>query len=629
MRTSLISYRVADFLKQHPPFQSVRIDELLPLAQSGRVTFHSEDEIVCTQGQPCKPWFWVIQQGSVELIEEPAGAIRDLLTVGDIFGADRFAGRENYTYSARTTCDVILYALDLETFAQLRARWLTVDRYVRALLSVQTVPASAGQGEVTAHPAWLPVSALTEAILKAHLVCRSKETSIGEVAAAMLASNCHVAAVTNAAGFPLGIVTDVVLRAALAEGMTAAMAVGEIMQTRFPVAPLGLSLEESILMMLRERESFVVVTNDGSSATPVEGVITETTVQLLSGVSPSLFVRRTKEAESMKELAVLGERVYAFVQQHLNEAGAVGWFSEFLTSFLHTLTVRILELCQTQLEREGFRSPSARWCWVFFGAAGRGELLTPVVPTGALVFDDSCSAEDASWFERLGTRLLEGYAACNLASCNSPVPLPAIAQSAGAWKATFRKLLEDPLFARIHHWRALFDFQAAAGDSSLAEEIRTDIRHLLTDAPAAIALLGNDCLESFPPLTLFQDLVVEVDGSRRSALNLSTTALEPLADVGRVFALAAGDPVPSGTINRLMQAADHFPEHAALILEAAEAVRVLLLEQCRTGIRERSDGCLLYPALLSRYEQLLLKSAFRSVVRVMEFTYANAFSLKV
>jgi CBS domain-containing protein len=37
--TAAISYRVADFLKQHPPFHVMQEEDLLKLARQGRVKF--------------------------------------------------------------------------------------------------------------------------------------------------------------------------------------------------------------------------------------------------------------------------------------------------------------------------------------------------------------------------------------------------------------------------------------------------------------------------------------------------------------------------------------------------------------------------------------------------------------
>ena len=40
MELSAISYRVADFLKQHPPFHAIADADLLQLSAHGRVRFH-------------------------------------------------------------------------------------------------------------------------------------------------------------------------------------------------------------------------------------------------------------------------------------------------------------------------------------------------------------------------------------------------------------------------------------------------------------------------------------------------------------------------------------------------------------------------------------------------------------
>src|ERR1051326_9088277 len=109
MNTSVIRYRVADFLKSHAPFDAVPEPRLIELAGQGRVKFHEADEYIFRQGQPKAPWVWIIQQGRVELVDEAteASQLRDVLGEGDLLGLDRFLGDGAYLSSARTAGDVI------------------------------------------------------------------------------------------------------------------------------------------------------------------------------------------------------------------------------------------------------------------------------------------------------------------------------------------------------------------------------------------------------------------------------------------------------------------------------------------------------------------------------------------
>ena len=94
MRTSTISYRVADFLKQHPPFDLLKEEALLRLAASGRVKMHQRGERIIWQGREPGPFFFVIQQGTVRLVRETDQGedLHDLLGVGDLLGVSRFLG---------------------------------------------------------------------------------------------------------------------------------------------------------------------------------------------------------------------------------------------------------------------------------------------------------------------------------------------------------------------------------------------------------------------------------------------------------------------------------------------------------------------------------------------------------
>ena len=63
MQTGSIRYRVADFLKNHPPFQSMEEEDLLMLAAHGRVKFHESDEFICWQGDSYAPFVFVLEIG--------------------------------------------------------------------------------------------------------------------------------------------------------------------------------------------------------------------------------------------------------------------------------------------------------------------------------------------------------------------------------------------------------------------------------------------------------------------------------------------------------------------------------------------------------------------------------------
>ncbi len=67
MDTSAIIYRVADFLKAHPPFNAMDEPDLLEFASRGRVRFHEAHDYVLWQGQPNQFKVFVIQQGTVSL----------------------------------------------------------------------------------------------------------------------------------------------------------------------------------------------------------------------------------------------------------------------------------------------------------------------------------------------------------------------------------------------------------------------------------------------------------------------------------------------------------------------------------------------------------------------------------
>jgi CBS domain-containing protein len=135
-----------------------------------------------------------------------------------------------------------------------------------------------------------------------------------------------------------------------------------------------------------------------------------------------------------------------------------------------------------------------------------------------------------------------------------------------------------------------------------------------------LRVLANDCLSSLPPLTFYRDLVVEESGERTDTFRLESSALEPLADVARVFSLASGSPLGASTRERFQRARRLLPSQESIFREASETMRVVLFHQARAGLRLRSSGADLPLSILSRLDRQVLKSGFRSIHNLLEYT---------
>ena len=135
-----------------------------------------------------------------------------------------------------------------------------------------------------------------------------------------------------------------------------------------------------------------------------------------------------------------------------------------------------------------------------------------------------------------------------------------------------------------------------------------------------LRVLANDCLATLPPLTFFQDAVIEESGEQSSIFRLEHSALRPLVDVGRVFGVAARTVLGRSTLERFTLARALVPDHESIFRDASETLRIVLWQQGRVGISQGTAGFELPPAVLSRSDRHRLKSGFRSILRLIEFT---------
>jgi signal-transduction protein with cAMP-binding, CBS, and nucleotidyltransferase domain len=546
MNTSVIRYRVADFLKRHAPFDSIPESDLLTLAATGRVKFHECDEYIHRHGQAKTPFVWVIQQGRVELILERNDdrQLLDVMGDGDILGLDRFIGDGAYKTSAVTTSDTILYAIEARAFEDLMARHPDVEHYLAAHFSLSS--------SASAKPSWLDAAPPPITFL-AH---RPKQSA-----------------------------------------------------PHLPSLPEAFTTRDAVRTLMAHRTLAAHVSGATLSAADLA---------LFTGANPAQLLHDIHHARAAAELNPLLQLANRQVLDALSRPSDVDDCARMATEFVAAATAACIRLAEQDAADAGIARPDARYAWFAYGTLARGEVLRLQPPKVGVVFDDA-PLGDPTAASIYGTvvagRLSDWLHKCGLNGPEAQWPQgshPCMPRS--EWKHFFGSTIRNPIGHDLFARREFFDLRPLSGDASLIDELQSWLLAQRQQSDLLVPLLANDTLGNLPPLTFFSGLVVALDGTEHKDLDLAATALHPISDAARVFALADGHP-QVGTLERLAAAGDNPVFH-----DAAEAYRIALYQQALAG-SNRID-----PSKLERLDQRLLKTAFSSVLRLLEHTTRRFFN---
>jgi CBS domain-containing protein len=629
MKTASIGHRVADFLHRYPPFQYVDEEELLELARDGRVQFHECDEIVFQQGQPRKRFVYVIQQGVVRLIQETdrGELLRDIRGEGDLLGIGRFSGDPKHRFTARADTDVMLYALPGDAFTALVERHPRVSRFLSAYFSAAVGPPKlqakdhrSGKPRVGTRPIdWMGrlVSDLREPV-----TC-TPSTSARDTARILALHRDLAAVVTEPGGAPIGVITLRSLSDRVATGeLPLDTPVDRLMDPPPPVTSPGLEAGEYLIRMLRSQRDQVALTHKGRPDTPLEGIVSRDDPALWEGATLLRILEDMARAPDFEALARLYSRAEAFLAGALTDAESLRWLGPIAGAMKASVLRRVVTLTEAALEADGHPSPPLSRCWVFFGATARNELLTADGLEYGLIYETpglDSDREARDYFFALGRRVDRAMSSCGFVPAGTAVVAdrPSRCRSVSEWRNAFTRWVCDPIESGIYRGTAFFDLRPACGDDLLAQEL---VRHIDMERkanPNFVRLLANDSMENLPPLTFFRGLVIDEEGTEVETLDLKRAILDPVVDVARTLALD-GASRRTSTLGRLSDARGFFREEGQLLAETSAAFANALYYRARAAFSEGTDGNRIDPRKLTRYEQTLLKSGFRAVLRLME-----------
>lgn len=580
--------------------------DLVALAARGRVRFYEANEYLLWQGEPHKPHVFVIQQGTVSLWDETGGraTLRDVRGPGDMLGLERYTDAPGCLHTAMSDSDVVFYAFPSEDVDAL------VQKYPYARAFVESDDA------VTTDYEWAQSARdphalfLHEAIGPRALNRCAADASIRDVARQLVATGADAVAIVDAADRVLGVVTARTVLSWVADGAgDPERPVSGLMGELPPALGTGTLVTDAMLAACATGAPALAVTTDGTPGGRLTALVTLSDIGRVFGDQPAAILREIARASGPDDLRALTHRSRALALQYLTSSASVDWLTRFIALADAALVQRLVTLT-------GDESPVSSACWCVCAAAGRGEVLTREAPRLVVIAADDGQVASLS---DLRARVVEGLEACGyFADTGMPFDAPFHVASRGEWEERYRNWLYDPVRTEMYLARPFFDLRPVHGDAALWREVE----RAMTAAIDAnfLHVLANDCLGNLPPLTFFQDAVVEKSGEHAASFRLEESALRPLVDVGRVFGMASKNVLGTSTLERFDAARALLPAEATIFREAAESLRVLLWQQGRIGISRATSGAELPPSLLSRQDRHLLKGCFRSILRLVEFT---------
>jgi CBS domain-containing protein len=598
--TSAINYRVADFLKEHPPFQGMDMSHLLTFAQLGRVKFFEAHQFILTQGSSRYDVF-VIQQGTVLLWDERSAEARllDVRGAGAMLGIEGFNERSSFPYSARSANDVLVYTFPAHEFDALVEKYTEARQYVSAY-------GRAG-GDYRSHDQNDPHTVSLRNLSGARqFVSCDVDASIREAGQRMLDAKADVLVLIDANGRGRGLMTarSFVEWAAVGKGNLEQPAVTLCSELALTMSG-DASVATAVLALAAVNAPALITTANASPGGQVQGLVTPEELGAAFGDRPHEILRNIQRSTNVEQLRDANLRSRLLARRYLTSGASTVWLSAYLSLIDAAILKRIVAMT----------AETASLCWCFCGRSGRAESLTSEAPDILVLMSDDDKESDG---QAALKRVHESIAECGyIPASEDGFEASFHAAALSSWKQRYLEWIADPIRKKIYLARRFFDLRPIAGNESLCKELEAHVFNAVSREFLYIA--ANDCLGTLPPLTFFQNAVVDESGEERSVFRLEETALNPLVDVARVFGMATGKVFSSSTLDRFGKASRVHPEDALVFEEASATFRTVLWQQGRVGLAQRSSGAELPPALLSPYDRQVLRNGFQSISRLLQW----------
>lgn len=619
-----IAERVADFLKNFPPFKSLSYQDLLELSNQVQVVYLEKNDILFQVGDVAHPNFYVVKDGAVGLsVTSNNGEeiLIDQCDEGDIIGLRPFFAKNQYAMAAKAQEESILYGVPIEIFKPYVIQNPEVLNFLLESFASNTRNPydKDNQGKLISENTFLEKQdrevPYFRSIVYTKDVITAQSTDLVQDIANIMSSHKIGSVIIEEDQLPVGIVTDKDLRFKIATGKFAITEpISEIMSSPVITVSKHISIAEAQLLLLKHGIGHLCVTKDGTSQSKIIGILSEHDIVIIQTNNPGVILKLVKRATKSKDLKAVREKLTTLIKNSIENNVPIQHISNLAGEINLAITRRAIAMAIEKLEEQ----PPVQFAWMNVGSQGRKEQLLLTDQDNAIVFEDV----EEERYEQVKNYFLElakivnktlnkiGYEYCPAGMMASN---PLWCKSLSEWKQQFRTWIYKPGEKGIMMCSIFFDYDFVFGDERLTNAITQDIFNNIQNNQLFFAYLGTDALRNPPPIGFFRQFLVEADGEHKDTFDIKSRAMLPLIDAARLLILSNHITGVHNTIERFKKLGEIEPQNKEFFGACAEAFADLMYFRTREGLSKNSSGRFLNLKELSKSDKVKLKNSFQPI----------------
>ncbi|WP_103864051.1 DUF294 nucleotidyltransferase-like domain-containing protein [Aquimarina sp. I32.4] len=623
-----IAERVQDFLKQFPPFDSIKKEELLQISNQIRILYVEKGGYVFQQDEACHEEFYIVREGAIGLYRDADvdEKLIDICDVGDLFGLRIMIIRKNYRMTAKADEESIVYAIPAEVFEPFIDENKEVNKFLLGTFAAHarndyTETAKGQQIDNTISvEAATDLSALRSVSYRKKPVTCVAEKSIRDIAQKMTDKKVNCIVAVNEDKYPVGIITDRDLRAKVITGLFPVTSqVHQIMESPVITYSKKITVAEAQIALIKHDISHLCITKDGTPNSKLIGIVSDHDLLVSLGNNPSVLIKEVKRIKKPQKLRYIRKQVEKLLKSYLEQNIPTIHIVNMISEINDAIVVRVIELSLKQMESP----PPVRFCFMVLGSQGRREQLLLTDQDNAIVFEDVEEVEYKEvqgYFLELANYITKGLHTVGFEYCPAEMMAsnPRWCLSLSKWELQFKEWMTVPTEEGTLLSSIFFDFQHVYGDITMTDRLSEIVFEGVNKSNRFLELLGVSALKKPSPLGFFKQFLIEQNGEHKDTFDIKTRAMMVLIDAARILALYHNIKGVNSTLHRYIKLAEIEPQNGKLFESCAKAFRVLMKFRTKQGLLHHDSGRFIQLNTLSKNDKLKLKRCFKPIRDVQE-----------